>query len=131
MWTGHQISLTNNPHPTRVGLSFGVIHSTLLTNTSPDIPMTHAEAYLLLRRGKFIGLLRHLESHLLTADPEFTRVLVSEHRVSLTMVTRPSLCFRIKGKNKILQEVETALEARRKVRLLPCSSPYHFSRRQF
>ncbi|GHJ84184.1 hypothetical protein NliqN6_0586 [Naganishia liquefaciens] len=67
------------------------------TVEAKDIPMTSAEAYLLLRR-----------------DPEFTRVLVSEQRVSLTMVTQPTLCFRIKGRNKILREVETALETRRK-----------------
>ncbi|KAJ9108082.1 hypothetical protein QFC19_002547 [Naganishia cerealis] len=63
-----------------------------------DIPMTHAEAYLLLRR-----------------DPEFTQVLASEHRVMLNMVLRPNLCFHVKGKNHILQEIEVAIDKRRKI----------------
>ena len=83
--------------------------------------MTPAEAYLLLRRGKITPLQTSRESLTIALDPEFTRVLVSEHRVSLTMVTRPALCFRIKGRNKILQGIEAALDARRKVKL-PSSS---------
>lgn len=79
--------------------------------------MTPAEAYLLLRRGKTRPLQTSRESLTIALDPEFTRVLVSEHRVSLTMVTQPALCFRIKGRNKILQQVEAALDARRKVKL--------------
>ncbi|KAJ9105289.1 hypothetical protein QFC21_001657 [Naganishia friedmannii] len=63
-----------------------------------DIPMTHAEAYLLLRR-----------------DPDFTQVLASEHRVALNMVLRPNLCFHVKGKNYILQEIEVAIDKRRKL----------------
>jgi hypothetical protein len=68
--------------------------------------MTHAEAYLLLRR-----------------DPDFTHLLIAEHRVTLNMVvpspgessSRGGLSFRVKGKNHILQEIEAQIEARRKV----------------
>lgn len=69
--------------------------------------MTHAEAYLLLRR-----------------DPGFTSLLVAEHRVTLNMVVpSPSegtrgLSFRVKGKNQVLQEIEAQIDARRKVRFL-------------
>lgn len=72
--------------------------------------MTHAEAYLLLRR-----------------DPAFTQHLVAEHRVALNMVLPASaagapgtgLAFRVKGKNKVLQDVEALIDARRKVRSPP------------